>query len=240
MKEVISGNGKRVAKNRIKSELLDVEGGQEVKSPRKELKIKPPNWETAIFDIVGTSPLVICRFSAKAHRQIKEAQESGQQTRKGKKREAKNFQEAYEGAFYTAPDGWHGINALSFRNAMISACKTTGFFQSYAKISLFVEADGYDKEDGMPLVRITKGKPRYTEHPARNKSGGADLRVRPMWNEWGCKLRVRYDADLFTLEDIANLLMRAGIGGVGEGRYNSKDSAGMGWGMFEIAGTEAK
>jgi hypothetical protein len=46
---------------------------------------------------------------------------------------------------------------------------------------------------------------------------------------------VRFDADQFTLRDIANLLLRAGMQvGVGEGRPDSKKSCGMGWGTFEI------
>jgi hypothetical protein len=47
---------------------------------------------------------------------------------------------------------------------------------------------------------------------------------------------VVYDADQFTLEDVSNLLARAGMQvGIGEGRPDSKMSAGMGWGTFRIA-----
>lgn len=48
-------------------------------------------------------------------------------------------------------------------------------------------------------------------------------------------LRIRFDADLFTKTDIVNLIMRVGAQvGIGEGRPDSKDSAGMGFGLFEI------
>ena len=47
---------------------------------------------------------------------------------------------------------------------------------------------------------------------------------------------IRWDADQFTLDDVTNLLSRVGLQvGIGEGRPDSKNSAGMGWGLFEIA-----
>ena len=48
-------------------------------------------------------------------------------------------------------------------------------------------------------------------------------------------MRVRFDADQFTLTDVANLLMRVGMQvGIGEGRPFSKNSNGMGWGLFDL------
>ena len=38
-------------------------------------------------------------------------------------------------------------------------------------------------------------------------------------------------------EDVANLIMRAGMqAGIGEGRPFSKESAGIGYGLFEVMG----
>jgi hypothetical protein len=58
-----------------------------------------------------------------------------------------------------------------------------------------------------------------------------------MWEPgWEATVRIRFDADLFTITDVANLLRRAGLQvGVGEGRPDSKKSAGMGWGIFDIS-----
>jgi hypothetical protein len=56
-----------------------------------------------------------------------------------------------------------------------------------------------------------------------------------MYREWAIKLRVRYDADQFTAQDVYNLIARVG-GQVGlcEGRPDSKSSAGCGFGTFEV------
>ena len=138
-------------------------------------------------------------------------------------------------------EGWCGIPAPAFRNAMISACRVVGFQMTRAKLALFVVPDGFDAEDGTPLVRITKGEPIYTELAVKNETGVCDLRPRPMWREgWEAVVRIKYDADMFTLTDVANLLMRAGAQvGIGEGRPDSRKSCGIGWGIFDLIG-EAK
>ena len=54
-------------------------------------------------------------------------------------------------------------------------------------------------------------------------------------HDWKAKIRIRFDADQFSTQDITNLLARAGEQvGIGEGRPDSKNSAGMGWGCFRI------
>ena len=198
--------------------------------------IAPPNLQVAEFQIRGTAPYVQNKFTQKAKNMMHDTQEAGQAAKKGKKREAKDFQACYEGAMHKSSDGWCGIPASSFRNAMISACRMAGFAMTRAKLSVFIEADGFGPDDGTPLVKITKGEPKYTELPARNASGVVDLRARPMWMPgWEAVVRCRYDADQFTLQDIGNLLLRVGIQvGIGEGRPDSKKSAGMGWGLFEL------
>lgn len=67
------------------------------------------------------------------------------------------------------------------------------------------------------------------------RPGVADIRWRPMWEQWSAKVRVRWDANQFSAQDVVNLLSRAGMQvGIGEGRPDSKASNGMGWGMFEV------
>lgn len=204
----------------------------------RQVIIKPPKFETASVRLVGTAPYCQHKFSAKARAQIQATQEAGSQSRKGKAREAKDFEAVYRGAMYVSREGWNGIPAAAFRNAMISACRTVGYKMTLAKLSLFTEADGFDAEDGTPLVRITRGEPRQHIAPARNANGSVDLRCRPMWDEgWQAVLRVRWDAEQFSATDVVNLLARVGQQiGVGEGRPDSRMSAGLGWGLFNVEG----
>ena len=180
------------------------------------------------------SPLVIHAFSAKARATMREAQELGSIGKKRKPKDPKDFEAAYQGARHISRDGWDGAACATFRNAMISACRLVGFKMTVGKLSVFVEADGNSAADGTPLVRI-HGEPVPFEAVVRNQTGVADIRVRPRWDEWTANLRIRYDREQMSDEDIVNLLVRAGAQcGIGEGRPDSSNSFGQGWGLFEI------
>jgi len=202
--------------------------------------IQPPNIRTALFTLIGTSPYVQHKFSQKAREKMRRDQEAGSQRKKGVKREPKDFRAMYEAAQHRMEDGSWGIPAPAFRNACISACRLCGFKMTLAKLSVFVLPDGYDADDATPLVRITEGEPEYLESVVRLASGTTDLHPRPMWKPgWRAEVRVEFDGDQFSIEDVANLLSRAGRQvGIGEGRPDSKSSAGLGWGLFRVAGRE--
>lgn len=207
----------------------DIGIGQE-----RKVTIEAPKFETAMIEIIGTSPYVQNKFSQKAREQMEEKQRLGSQANKNKKREAKDFQACYEGAKHVSHEKWLGIPAPAFRNALISACRVVGFKMTLAKLSLFIEADGFDADDGTPLVRIY-GEPRIHEGLVRNETGVVDIRWRPMFEKWSAKLRIRWDSSQFSAQDVANLLARAGMQvGIGEGRPDSPNSNGLGWGMFEV------
>ena len=199
------------------------------------VSIKPPNFGVAEFGLAGVSPLVIHRFSEKTKAEMKQKMETGKAAASKKSREAKSTDELFEEARYISLEGWDGIHAGAFRAALISACRLVGYKMTLAKLSIFVEPDGYDaKEPQIPLVRIY-GTAVKQEDMARVETGQPYVTVRAAYHDWRAKLRIRWDADQFTLPDLTNLLSRAGMQvGIGEGRPDSKNSAGMGWGLFKI------
>ena len=201
-----------------------------------EIKISAPNIREAKFLIRGTAPLVVHKFSAKAKAMIRQKQEAGSLANKGKSKSAKDFEEVFQGARHISTEGWDGIPAAAFRAGIISACRLVGFKMTLAKLSIFVAADGFDKTEGTPLVRIlSPAEPERNESMVRLATGVCDISVRPMWRYWGAELRIQYDADQFTADDVRNLLARVGAQvGVFEGRPDSKSSAGCGWGTFEL------
>jgi hypothetical protein len=211
-----------------------IRGATSIDNPPKSeaLSIPAPRFETLMFKIVGTAPYMQARFSEKAKNAMREKHEAGSVSKKGRKREARDFDDDYQQAMHKSTQGWCGVPAGAFRAAAISACRLVGFKMTMAKLSLFIEADGFDEIDGTPLVRI-HGEPEKTEMMVRNATGVADIRVRPLWRDWTCDLRVRFDCDQFTRLDVANLLLRVGMQvGVGEGRPDSKSSNGLGFGLF--------
>jgi len=197
-----------------------------------KLVIRAPDIRIVEFNIVGTAPFVSHRFYKKG--EIMAKQQLGSQAGKNKTRKARDFEKDCEDSKHVSEEGWCGIPASAFRCAMISACRLVGFKMTIAKMSVFVVADGISRDDGLPLVRIY-GEPEMNTAYVRNETGVVDIRARPMWREWSCKLRVSFDADQFSESDVANLLLRAGAQcGCGEGRPDSKKSAGMGWGTFTL------
>lgn len=209
-------------------------------APRIAVTIKAPNFKTADFTIKGNAPLVIHRFSAKTKQQMKDKMEQGKSAGSRKNREAKNTEATFNEARYVHKDGWDGFHAGSIRNAMISACRLVGFKMTLAKMSLFVIADGPDKDEPqIPLIRILGCKATLQTDMARVETGQPYVTVRAAYHDWSAKLRIRWDADQFTAEDVSNLLMRVGQQvGIGEGRPDSKNSAGMGWGTFDLVNNE--
>lgn len=209
---------------------------KEVPPTTRAVTIKPPNFQHATFNIVGTEPLVIHRFSAKTKEEMRQKMEAGNVASTKKKREPKSTDVSYEEARYRSPQGWDGFHAGAMRNAMISACRLVNFKMTIAKLSIFVIADGRDRDEPqIPLIRIY-GKPVKQEDMARVETGQPYVTVRAAFHEWKASVRFRWDADQFTTEDVANLLSRVGQQvGLCEGRPDSPNSAGMGWGLFEIS-----
>jgi hypothetical protein len=200
-----------------------------------QVTVPAPNFQTARFTIRGTSPLVIHRFSAKTKAQMKLKMETGKAASSRKNREAKDTDELFQEARYISKEGWDGFHAGALRHALISACRLVNFRMTLAKLSVFIEADGVDAtEPQIPLVRIY-AKPVKQEDMARVETGQPYVTVRAAYHDWTAKVRIRWDLDQFTQTDVANLLMRVGQQvGICEGRPDSKNSAGMGWGLFTL------
>lgn len=205
------------------------------KTMTQEITITPPNFQWLKLTLKGTAPLMQARFSAKAMQAMMAKHAAGSTAKKGAKKEPRNFDEDFQQAMHVSTDGWIGVPAAALRNACIDVCRMAGFKMTHARMSVFVEADGQDKVDGQPLIKLDAGEPERTEMATRNATGVADIRIRPMWRDWKLHVVLKFDADQFTATDVTNLVARAGQQiGIGEGRPFSKQSNGMGYGTFEI------
>lgn len=209
--------------------------GKPEKDSAMRVAIAPLRERVVAFKIIGTAPLMVCKFSTVKFDVMRQTQEAGSQKNSKKVRKARDFQADFEGASHRSRDGWYGLPAAAFRRGLIETCRMVGFKMTVAKMSVFIEADGYERQSGDPLVRLNVKEPRMDMRPARNANGSCDIRARPMWDEWSATLRVRFDEDQFSLVDIANLVSRCGSqNGMGEGRPNSSASSGCGFGTFRI------
>lgn len=205
--------------------------------------VHPANIVRAKLRIKGTAPFVQNKFSAKAKAKMLADMATPRAEKKSRTdREPRDYDRDFQQAQHVATAGWNGIPCVAFRAAMIDACRTVNMVMTKAKMSLFVLPDGFDKDEGTPLVRLLSDKkPERTESLVRNDNGGADIHIRPMWRDWGADITVEFDADMITAESVVNLLDRAGRQvGVGEGRPFSKNSVGQGWGTFTVVTNDSK
>jgi len=211
-----------------------VKGQGEVVSKGPVATVTAPNFLEAVFEIEGDD-LVIHRFSQKTKMEMDKKRELGSVAGSRKNREPKKAEDLFNEARYQSAEGWDGMQASAFRTALIDACRLVNLVMTKAKMSIFIVADGRDvHEPQIPLVRIY-AKPTLQRDVGRVETGTPYVTVRPAYHNWKAKVRVRWDGDQFTAEDVANLMMRVGQQiGIGEGRPYSKKSAGMGWGTFRL------
>jgi hypothetical protein len=176
--------------------------------------------ETLIVPIVGTSPLIIHRFSEKAKKQMLDAMQ-GRKTPK----QAKDPQAEYEAAFYRTNEGGYGLPIIAFKAATIGGARFfAGVTMTLLRQVLFFR--GQVGVDGQQLA-IIDGEPKMREDVVRVGNGGTDLRYRPEFPEWKTQLRVTYVTSQLTQASVLSLIDAGGMGvGVGEWRPEKKGDMG--------------
>lgn len=181
--------------------------------------------ETLIVPIVGTSPLIIHRFSEKAKKQMLDAMQ-GRKTPK----QAKDPEAEYEAAFYRtlAEEGEeerYGLPVIAFKAATIGGARFfAGVTMTLLRQVLFFRGDV--GVDGQQLA-IIDGIPKMREDVVRVGNGGTDLRYRPEFSEWKTELRVTYVTSQLTQASVLSLIDAGGMGvGVGEWRPEKKGDMG--------------
>lgn len=169
--------------------------------------------ERILVPILGTSPLIVHRFSEKAKRQMLDAM----QGRKSPK-EPKNPDAEYEAAFYRMkdPEGY-GFPAIAFKAATVGGAR---FYSGVTMTALkqFMFFRGEAGVDGQAMVRLT-GEPHMREDVVKVGRNGTDLRYRPEFLEWSTTLEVVYVTSALTRGSVLSLIDAGGMGvGVGEWR----------------------
>lgn len=188
--------------------------------------IPRPSIAVAQFPIKGTSQLIVHAWSTKAKQMILDKQQG-----KVVVREFKDPERDYNEARYISSEGWDGFPATGFKAAIVGGCRqVAGLPMTLAKQLLFVEAD----DPVTNLVRIY-GEPQMREDMVRLETGVADIRYRPGYWPWRAVITVRFNANMISQEQVANLLMLAGMGvGIGEWRPSAPKSSSGNFGLWEL------
>ena len=166
--------------------------------------------------IVGTTPLIMNRFSEKAKAADARCNMQGRKSPK----ESKDPEAEYQGSFYFMKDGsTYGFPVLAFKAATIGGCR---FYPRNAitmtALKQFVFFRGEAGVDGQSMARIV-GEAHMREDVVRVGRGGTDLRYRPQFDEWSTVLEVIYVPSALTQSSVLSLIDAGGLGvGVGEWR----------------------
>lgn len=173
--------------------------------------------ETLEVPIIGTSPLIVHRWSDKAKRQMLDAQQG-----KKKVKEVRDPQADYETSLYriAKDDGGedYGFPAAAFKAATIGAAR---FYDKSVTMTSLKQALFFrgivTKADPQQLVRID-GEPHMREDVVKVGQVAA-LRYRAEFTEWSTTLTITYIKSMLDRNSVLSLLDAGGMGvGVGEWR----------------------
>jgi hypothetical protein len=212
-----STNGKAV--NRIAAVKAVAPGGTEGKAV-----IKPLIYSTVSLGIIGRSPLIMHAWSVKALREMRE-KHAGKKT---KNRDVRDPQREAEEATYKTRDGKPGIPAMAIKNAIIEAAhKDLGVEKTLVRKALFLKC-------GDPKVVIQleyESVEECVEDLVRVAGGSPDLRYRPYFYGWKCRLEFVLETNLLTVETFVTLVNRAGMS---VGVCEQRPERGGEYGRFEV------
>ncbi len=190
-----------------------------VEIPKLELK-------TVNLTIEGDSSLVCHAWSEKAKRQMLDKQ----MKKATKGHDVKDPEADYLNTLYAMDGkpiqsidkiGKCGFPSIAFKSAAVRAGNDVGMKMTELRRAFHVLGD---------LVEI-KGKPRMREDMVR-VGMGTDLRYRAEFPKWSVVLKIRFNQQVISAEQIVNIFNTAGFGvGVGEHRPEKNGA----WGMFHVA-----
>lgn len=173
------------------------------------------------IEIVGTTPLLVHRFSEKARRQMEEKQQ-GAATKAKEKRDPQN--DFYQSMYILSGDptkdapglpssectAIHGMPVGGVKNSMVRGAKAAGATMTDCRSAFFVLADG--RCDNQSMVKIDFAEVVRNDGIVRLQGSTADLRYRAEYRDWRAELLIEFNASQIGIAQLVNLLRTAGFG----------------------------
>ena len=201
------------------------------KTNEEATTVEIPALETRVvnIEIVGDSDLICHSWSDKAKKEMLNKQMKKAEKGKDPKDPERDYRESLywlnaDGHRIPAGSGdpndhkYFGFPSAAFRLAAVRGCKNVKIAMTDGRAAFYVMDEfvlikhkGIDKREDM--VRLQKKT--------------ADIRYRAAFRDWSATLKVRYNVNCLTVEQIVNLFEQAGFGvGVGEWRPERNGSFG--------------
>lgn len=194
-------------------------------SSSTSIELPPLNIQTMDIVVVGDTPLICHAWSSKAKKEMLD-----KQMKKAKAgRAAKDPEQDFVESLYPLPDGGYGFPVIAFKNAAVTACTSVSGITKVAARQAFRVGSSLN---GSELVKIEGCTPEPREDMVKVGMGTADIRYRGQFVSWWTSIRVRFNANVLSAEQIVNLFNTAGFGvGVGEWRMERDGQ----FGCFHVA-----
>lgn len=199
----------------------------------REIVIPRPALRRATISLVGSSPLIMHRWSTKALRQLEDSQ-----TGKAKApRAPKQPDEEAHAAAYIVPGrendpdrpGKFYFPASAFKHAFLYGVSQLDDTKQFPK----TRATGWVFINGDPVLDF--------EEVIRRTDVGrkpTQMLYRLMFDGWSCDLNITYNSNSITLEQVAALFDHGGVGGIGEWRPTSPTNKSGDFGRFHVGGVK--
>lgn len=185
------------------------------------IKLPAPEFTTFRLKLVGTSPLILDRFTERAKEKIARSQDGT-----AKQKDPPRDPEAeYLEACYRTTNGQYGVPKLAFRKAIQSGATRGTDVKGTVTLAAF-QIDTPDEI--LPLETVD---PRMrTDHALKGH-----LRYRPEFWPWAVVLPIKLDHEIVSLEQFAHIVYKAGLGvGIGNWRAEKKGDFGL-WTIESIS-----
>lgn len=191
---------------------------------KKVITIEAPNIQMMTIKINSTSPLIFHKWSEKAKKMIRDKVTG--KAHKG--RDARNPKQEYEESFYYNEQGEIAFPATCIKQAMVNSARSLdGVEMTRIRANVFIVGD----KEGLVKVNYEDKDKIMREDMVRVNKGGTDIRWRGQLNNWSMTLPIKFNAGVFSAQQVINLLQYAGFSsGIGEWRPEKNGD----FGTFEV------
>lgn len=196
---------------------------------QEEITLHPLQLQKIVFTLVGDTPLLVHKFSEKARAQMLAKQMGKHQPKKEHKVPFEDFCGSMYWIDPRMPEhpveedvarAAFGFPVIAFKAAAVTACTSIGgITKVLARQSFSVIGDSIDPETQKQLLRIYSENPPFKSEEAVKVGMTTDIRYRGQFDPWRVHLPVKYNKNVISAEQLANMLNTAGFGvGIGEWR----------------------
>lgn len=194
----------------------------------QQVQVKVIDVKTMELDIESLSPFLSHKFSERSM-----AQMESKQRKQSKERKARiAIETEIEDCTHRLPNGKVAYPASAFYNGMFEAAVYVEGMKK-KQVGGSVKVMGVDDN---PLVEI-KFKKMVIQKDSVRLGNTSDIRYRPRFEDWRCRLKIQYNAAQISPEQIVNLANLAGFHrGIGDWRPGSPKKPGSN-GMYRVAAT---